>query len=120
MNVLVAAGSDHGATAEIASAIGEALGERGLAVTVAPVEGVQSVDGYDAFVIGSAVYAGHWLKRARDFVQHQAHALSTRPVWLFSSAPIGNPPKPTEEAVDVLPLATAVQARSHRRFGGTL
>ena len=50
MNVLVVAASDHGSTAEIASAIGEALKERGLAVTVAPVEEVQSVDGYDAFV----------------------------------------------------------------------
>ena len=120
MNVLVAAASDHGSTAEIASAIGEALGERGLAVTVAPVEEVESVDGYDAFVIGSAVYAGHWLKRARVFVEHHAHVLSTRPLWLFSSGPIGNPPKPKEEAVDVLPLATAVQARSHRVFGGKL
>ena len=120
MNVLVAAASDHGATAEIASAIGEALGERGLVVTVVPVEGVESVDGYDAFVIGSAVYAGHWLKRARDFVERHAHALSVRPVWIFSSGPIGDPPKPKEEAVDVLPLATAVQARSHRVFGGKL
>jgi len=120
MNVLVAAASDHASTAEIASAIGEALGERGLAVTVAPVEEVASVDGYDAFVIGSAVYAGHWLKRARVFVEHHAHVLSTRPLWLFSSGPIGDPPKPKEEAVDVLPLAMAVQARSHRVFGGKL
>ena len=119
-NVLVVAASDHGSTAEIATAIGEALKEPGLAVTVAPVEGVQSVEGYDAFVMGSAVYAGHWLKRGRDFVQHHAHALSSRPVWLFSSGPIGNPPTPKEASVDVLPLATGVQARSHRVFGGKL
>jgi menaquinone-dependent protoporphyrinogen oxidase len=120
MHVLVAAASEHGSTAEIASAIGEALEERGMFVTVAPVEDVQSVDGYDAFVIGSAVYAGHWLKRAREFVEHHARALSARPVWLFSSGPIGNPPIPKEAAVDVQPLATAVHARHHRVFGGKL
>jgi len=120
MHVLVAAGSEHGSTAEIASAIGRALEERGLVITVAPVEGVQSVEGYDAFVIGSAVYAGHWLKPAREFVEHHARLLSTRPVWLFSSGPIGNPPIPKDEAVDVEPLAMAVRARHHRVFGGKL
>ena len=120
MRVLVAAASEHGSTAEIASAIGQALEERDMVVTVAPVEGVQGVDGYDAFVIGSAVYAGHWLKRARVFVEHHARVLSTRPVWLFSSGPIGNPPTPKGEAVDVQALVAAVHARSHRVFGGKL
>jgi menaquinone-dependent protoporphyrinogen oxidase len=34
----------------------------------AAAEQVREVDGYDAVVLGSAVYAGHWLKpaRARD------------------------------------------------------
>src|SRR5205823_670481 len=101
-------------------AIGRALEERGMVVTVAPVAGVQGVDGYDAFVIGSAVYAGHWLKPAREFVEHHARLLCTRPVWLFSSGPIGNPPIPREEAVDVEPLVAAVHARRHRVFGGKL
>jgi menaquinone-dependent protoporphyrinogen oxidase len=120
MNVLVAAASDHGATAEIALAIGKVLEERGMAVTVAPVDAVQTLDGYDAFVIGSAVYAGHWLKPARNFVEDHARPLSGRPVWLFSSGPIGDPPKPKEEAVDVLPLVTAIHAQGHRVFGGKL
>ena len=120
MNVLVTAASDHGATAEIASAIGEALRERGMVVTVAPVEDVPGVEGYDAFVIGSAVYAGHWLKAARKFVESHARGLSGRPVWLFSSGPIGDPPKPTEESVDVAPLAATVHACGHGLFGGKL
>jgi len=120
MNVLVAVASDHGATAEIASAIGQALQERGMAVTVAPVEEVQGVERFDAFVIGSAVYAGHWLRRAREFVEHYAASMSGRPVWLFSSGPIGDPPKPEEEPVDALHLVMAVHAQSHRIFAGKL
>jgi menaquinone-dependent protoporphyrinogen oxidase len=120
MNVLVTAASDHGSTAEIASAIGGALEEQDFVVTVAPIEEVRAVGDYDAFVIGSAVYAGHWLKPARKFVEGHVSELSGRPVWLFSSGPIGNPPKPKEEPVDAGPLVMAVHARGHAIFGGKL
>jgi len=43
MKVLVTAASMHGATAEIAQAIGQALSEQGLTVTVLPPEDVASV-----------------------------------------------------------------------------
>lgn len=59
MKILVTAASKHGATAEIAKAIAEALQTRGLEVTVASVEQVDRIDGYGAFVLMSAVYAGH-------------------------------------------------------------
>jgi menaquinone-dependent protoporphyrinogen oxidase len=64
MRVLVTAATKYGATAEIAQAIAEGLGEHGLEATVLPPEQVEGVDGYDAVVVGSAVYAGHWLKPA--------------------------------------------------------
>lgn len=120
MKVLVTAASDHGATAEIAQAIGRALEERGISVTVGPVEEVQDVEEFDAFVVGSAVYTGHWLRRARKFVEDHAQTMSGRPVWLFSSGPIGDPPRPEEESVDTLPLVMAVHAQGHRIFGGKL
>ena len=69
MNMPVVAVSGHGSTAVIATAIGEALKERGLAVTVAPVEGVQSVEGYEAFVMGSAVSAGQTSRKAATWSQ---------------------------------------------------
>src|SRR5215217_7240598 len=71
MKVLVSAASRHGATSEIADELGkmlhEALHERGgggddVAVDVLPAERVSSVEEYDAVVLGSAVYAGHWLE----------------------------------------------------------
>src|SRR6266511_3734374 len=64
MTVLVSAASKHGSTAEIATAVARVLQERGLAVDVRPVENVTLVDGYEAVVLGSAVYAGHWMESA--------------------------------------------------------
>jgi menaquinone-dependent protoporphyrinogen IX oxidase len=60
----------------------------------AAAEQVREVDGYDAVVLGSAVYAGHWLKPAREPVGRLGTFLADRPVWLFSSGPVGDPPKP--------------------------
>ena len=47
-------------------------------------------------------------------------ALADRPVWLFSSGPVGDPPKPDEDPVDVAELLTATRAREHRVFAGRL
>jgi len=86
MRVLVSAATKYGATAEIAQAIGEVLGERGLEPTVLPPEQVEEVDGYDAAVLGSAVYAGHWLKPVRELVERHAGGLAGRPVWCSPAA----------------------------------
>ena len=94
MNVLVTVASRQGATKEIAERIGEVLSAAGLGATVEPVEAVGDVDRYDAVVLGSAVRIGHWIEPARRFVRDHSAALATRPVWLFSSGPIGDPPKP--------------------------
>jgi menaquinone-dependent protoporphyrinogen oxidase len=107
MTVLVSAASRHGATAEIAEAVGRVLTEHGVAAEVLPIDDVTSVDRYEAVVLGSAVYMGHWLEPARRLVMSQASALARRPVWLFSSGPVGDPPKPDEEPVDVATLVAA-------------
>jgi menaquinone-dependent protoporphyrinogen IX oxidase len=46
--------------------------------------------------------------------------LAGRPVWLFSSGPVGDPPKPEEDPVDVADLLAATEAREHRVFPGKL
>jgi menaquinone-dependent protoporphyrinogen oxidase len=120
MRVLVTAATKYGATAEIAAAIAEVLDEHGLEATMLPPEQVERVDGYDAAVVGSAVYAGHWLKPARELVERHADALAGRPVYLFSSGPVGDPPKPEEDPVDVADLLATIGAREHRIFAGKL
>ena len=97
MRVLVTAASKYGATDEIAHAIGDTLTDAGHDTTVVAAADVAGIDGYDALVIGSAVYAGHWLDAAKQLVRTHAEALRARPVWLFSSGPIGDPPKPAED-----------------------
>lgn len=124
MKVLVSAASRHGATSEIAEEIGrtlrEALHERDE-VDVRPAEQVSSVEGYDAAVLGSAVYAGRWLQPARELAERHAGALAAMPVWLFSSGPVGDPPRPSEgESVDVSVILEATGARDHRVFAGRL
>lgn len=89
MNVLVAYASKYGATAEIAQRIGEVLRSAGLEAQVLPAEQVKEVKPYDAVVLGSAVYAGSWMKPVVELLQAQEQDLATRPVWLFSSGPTG-------------------------------
>ena len=120
MQVLVAVASRHGATHQIASAIGERLAGHGLRVVVADAEVVDDVERYDAVVLGSAVYAGHWLASARALAERLHGPLSTRPLWLFSSGPVGDPPKPVEDAVEIGRLLTDLGARGHRTFAGRI
>jgi len=121
MKVLVAAASKHGATHEIAAAIGQGLWTRGLDVDARNVDDVRDLSGVDACVLGSAVYVGQWLAPARHFVDANADALSAVPTWLFSSGPLGDPLKPDEEhAVNVAEIVAATRAREHRLFAGAL
>jgi menaquinone-dependent protoporphyrinogen oxidase len=88
-------------------------------VSVAP-EAVVSVDGYDAVVLGSGIYAGRWLETAKAFVERNRQALKGKRVWLFSSGPIGDPPKPVEEPADAAAMIAATGAVEHRTFAGRL
>ena len=86
--------------------------------TKAPQE-VTALEGYEAVVLGSAVYAGRWLEAARAFADRHAAELATRLVWLFSSGPAGDPLKPQDEAPEALKLADRLRARGHRTFART-
>lgn len=88
-SVLVAYASRHGFTQGIADRIATTLRESGRTVDERPVASVGDVSGYDGCVIGSAAYIGQWLTPATEFVRSHRDALSTRPVWLFSSGPLG-------------------------------
>ena len=120
MNVLVASQTQHGATREIGDLIGATIAGRGIATDIRDLEQVEDVTEYDAVVLGSAVYMGSWMKPAKAFVERHADELSVRPTWLFSSGPIGDPPKDGREPVQVDDLVAATHARGHRLFGGRL
>ena len=120
MKILVTAASKHGATAEIAEAIAATIRESGLETIALSPEQVHDVADYDAVVLGSGVYAGRWLEPARNLVVHHFEALASRPLWLFSSGPIGDPLEPTEEPRDGAEYRRTLGARDHRVFAGKL
>jgi len=122
MRIVVACATRHGSTAEIAAEIADVLRRNvsGAVVDLRDAAKAGEMAAYDAAVIGSAVYVGRWLPAARDLVQGHREVLSAMPVWLFSSGPVGDPPKPEEDPVDVADLLAATGAREHRIFAGKL
>jgi menaquinone-dependent protoporphyrinogen oxidase len=119
-HVLIATASKHGSTLEIADEIARVLARHSIDVTDKAVEEVDSLAEYDGVVIGSAVYVGHWMADAVEFVDRHAAELAERPVWLFSSGPIGNPAMPVGDPDGVAEMITRTRARSHRVFAGRL
>ncbi len=125
MRVLVAYATRHGATRGIAERIAATLEASGLDADARPAGSISSIDGYDAFVIGSAAYLSHWLKDASGFARRHRGLLRDRPVWLFSSGPIGGPTDAKgrdQRAVavprDVIEFGPALHARDHHVFFG--
>jgi menaquinone-dependent protoporphyrinogen oxidase len=120
MKVLLAVSSRHGATAEIGRTIGEELAAQGLELVVHPLGTGEEPSDFDAAVLGSSVYAGHWERDIKDFVEEHGSSMAGKPVWLFSSGPIGDPPKPEEVPVDVGGIIELTGAREHTVFAGKL
>lgn len=118
MRVLVAYESKHGSTKAIAERIATTLDRYDCAAIARPIEEIADPTGYDAYVIGSAVYYGGWMKEAVEFVRDHEGGLARRPVWLFSSGPVGTalPADPKEIAI----LREATKPRDHHVFYGAL
>ncbi len=118
MRALIAHASKHGSTREIAECIGTGLRSAGHDAQVIPVSAGPDPLEFDMVIVGSAVYMGHWMKEAVEFVRLNRAKLAERPVWLFSSGPVG--PKSLPEAVDIAALRQLLEIRGHRTFAGAL
>lgn len=126
MKILVAYASKYGSTKGIAEFIGERLRQHGVEADVREVGSAGSVEDYDAFVIGSAVFTGHWMNEAKQFVSKNSATMVGHPVWLFSSGPTGT--KPTDakgndllkasEPKELDELRALLKPRDHRVFFG--
>lgn len=126
MVVLVAFATRHGATAGIAERIASALRRCGLGAEALAVNAVHDVRAYDAVILGGAAYLSQWHKDASDFARSYRVALRERPVWLFSSGPLGMDPI-DKDGADVLQtsrpeefreLSALVHARGTKVFFG--
>ena len=120
MRILVAYGSALGATRGIAERVAATIGSAGLEVDVRSAGEAPPVAGYDGFVVGSAVHAGHWLPETVTFVQTNKRSLAEHPTWLFSSGPVGDQyvtrdgPDPKE----IDEFRSWIAPRDHRVFAG--
>src|SRR3982751_2245246 len=123
MTVLVAYASKRGSTAEIAETVAATLRREGLRVCLERCEDVQSLEGYEAVILGSAVYMKRWRGDADDFPKKHRKALKQVPFWVFSSGPVGDPAKDTpdwSEPPKIVEKVEEMGGRSHAVFGGCL
>lgn len=120
MRVLVSVASRHGGTLGMGTTVATVLREAGFDVDEVVPDDVEHVERYDAAVLGSAVYVGRMALGMRDLVDRQAGQLRGRPVWLFWSGPVGDPPTTNVTPDDVASVAAAVDARDVRMFSGRL
>jgi menaquinone-dependent protoporphyrinogen oxidase len=122
IHVLIVHGSRGGATADIAEALAVAFTDRGITADVRAADTPVELDRYDAVVVGSALYAGHWLATTRRFVEAHREELRHKPTWLFSSGPLDDSATDHEipPVAGVARLAADVGAHGHVTFGGRL
>jgi menaquinone-dependent protoporphyrinogen oxidase len=128
MTVLVVYASKHGSTRQVAERIAVTLRAAGQSADAVSTENAGDLTGYDAFVVGASTYYGHWLKAATEFTRAHKAQLAERPVWLFSSGPLGTEATdaqggdPREGAVpkELGELQEVTGARGHRVFFGAL
>ena len=120
--VLVAYASKLGSNAEIAEAIATVLLTSGHHASAVPVRDVKVLDGWDAVILGSAIYAAHWQKDARRFAARFHDQLQARPLWLWGSGPLD--PRLARAGLPITQHGAEITgdlgARDHRTFGGRL
>lgn len=122
MRVLVTWGSRHGGTEGIARTLADAMRDANVDVELRAARGVDTLAGYDAAILGGALYANRWHRDARRLVTRHLAALQRIPVWLFSSGPLdGSAARaPIAPVTEVAVLMERIGAVGHATFGGRL
>jgi menaquinone-dependent protoporphyrinogen oxidase len=119
--IVVAYASKHGSTEGIARHIAARLADRDTPSAAMPAADISDLEQADAVVLGSAIYAGSWMKEATEFVDRHEGALAELPVWLFSSGPLGDQVADEEEQPRQLEgIRERIAPRDHRVFSGAL
>lgn len=123
MRVLVVYGSKRGGTEGLAREVGRGLTAAGHKVDVLPAgKDFDSLQAWDAVVIGGGLYLWFWQRDARRFVRRHFEELQQVPVFLFSSGPLDDSANRTElpPPPSVARLGKLVGAVRHKMFGGRL
>ena len=122
--ILVAYGTKHGSTGEVAEVVADELRHHGLQVDVVPGDQVDSLAGYDGVVIGGALYAGRWHPQAAHLFLSRRDELASLPVAIFAMGPRTMDPQDVADSrrqLDrVLSKARSVRPVAVTIFGGVV
>jgi menaquinone-dependent protoporphyrinogen oxidase len=126
MKIVVVYASRYGSTKGIAEFIAEKLRQCRIEAEIRSADSAPDPGQYDALVIGSAVYMGHWMEGAVKYVRANSAVLNGRPVWLFSSGPlvlgpdISSVQDPQLEPKEISEFRDLIHPRDHHIFFGAL
>ncbi|MDR1798484.1 MAG: flavodoxin domain-containing protein [Bifidobacteriaceae bacterium] len=121
MKALITVASKHGATLGIAETIAGRLRAYGIGASLYPPATVTTLQGYDAVLLGSALYANRLMPAMGAFVARWSHQLATLPTYVFVSGPLdsaGTDLIPVPK--DVRDIARVIAARRVRLFPGRM
>jgi menaquinone-dependent protoporphyrinogen oxidase len=121
-SVLVTYATRFGSTQEVAEAVASTLREHGLMVDVQHMPEVLSLEGYDAVVLGTALYMFRLHGDALHFLAKHRKALTWQRVAVFALGPFHDDPKEWETARNNLDKGLAkfpwLRPIDHQVFGG--
>jgi menaquinone-dependent protoporphyrinogen oxidase len=102
--------------------IADAMRNASVDVELRAAREIDTLAGYDAAIIGGALYANRWHRDARRLVTRHLAALQRIPVWLFSSGPLDGSASraPIAPVTKVAVLMERIGAVDHATFGGRL
>ncbi len=126
VQVLIAHVSPSGSTRDIGERIAARLRDRGHRVDCRPTYEIQSLRGYDAVIVGSAIHNQAWLPEAADFLATHADELLAGSVWLFSVGLPGALARPLRKLAmregprAVAPFMALVQPHDTHLFSGVV
>ena len=89
-SVLLAYATRFGSTQEVAETVAASLREAGLQVDLQLMRQVESLDQYEAVVLGAAIYNTRWHADAHQFLARHQAALMQRPVAIFTLGPLSS------------------------------
>ena len=96
--VLIAYATKHGSTHEVAESVAAHFADIGVEAHTLPAQLVESIDEYQAVVLGAPLYMGRWHRDARAFLRRFRTELASKPLAAFALGPTADEPKQWEEA----------------------
>jgi menaquinone-dependent protoporphyrinogen oxidase len=86
-SILIAFATKNGSTCEVAAEVAGRLSARGIVTYSCAAADVDSLDGYDGIVLGSALYLGRLHRDGSSFLHRFRRELLSRPLAVFAMGP---------------------------------